>query len=81
MKPCIIKNHFTCDGTGKECINCGESEDVCRCEEEEQDLIDCKVCDGTGRFCVEHESPCGDLKKPPQCDKAKGRKPRVVDDD
>jgi len=71
MKQCNVKQHFSCDGSGKSCDECGESADTCGCDEDEQELVDCKECDGTGRLCVEHDSPCGDLKKPPQCDAAK----------
>ena len=68
-KPCVIKSHFTCDGTGKMCNICGESEVCCGCDDE--DLGDCTDCDGTGKFCVEHDSPCGDMRSPPQCDAVK----------
>jgi hypothetical protein len=42
---------FACDGTGQMCNICGESERVCRCEDEEGDYPDfraCKNCEGTG---------------------------------
>lgn len=68
---CKIKRHYDCDGTGKVCDNCGESEESCGCDDDDQDPVNCEGCDGTGRLCVEHESPCGDLGDPPQCDKAK----------
>lgn len=68
-KPCSVKQHFECDGTGQKCNRCGESEAACRCEDSE--LVKCEDCDGTGRFCVEHESPVGDLREK-VCDKMKG---------
>lgn len=69
---CVVKPHYTCDGTGQMCDRCGESEEACGCEDddEEPDFVKCEECDGAGRICVTHESPCGDLKSPPQCDKA-----------
>jgi hypothetical protein len=69
---CVIKPHFTCDGTGQMCDRCGESPETCGCEDdgEEPDFVKCEECDGAGRFCVTHESPCGDLSNPPRCDKA-----------
>lgn len=68
--PCEIKIHFTCDGTGQMCEVCFESEAACLCEESV--LMKCEGCDGAGRFCVKHQSPCGDLSKNPKCDKIKG---------
>jgi hypothetical protein len=70
---CEVKPHFTCDGAGRLCDNCGESEEACGCEDngEEPDFVKCTECDGAGRFCVTHESPCGDMRTPPQCDEAK----------
>jgi hypothetical protein len=68
-KPCIVKIHFTCDGTGQMCAICNESETSCQCEESE--LEKCEGCDGATRFCVEHQSPCGDLNNPPRCDAVK----------
>ena len=56
--PCKVKSHFDCSGTGVD----------------EIDGLKCADCDGTGRFCVEHDSACGDMSSPPQCDVAKGRK-------
>ena len=67
-KPCEIKSHFTCDGYGQVCDRCGESEGSCSCDGE---LVTCDGCDGTGRICVEHDSPCGDLTTPPRCDASK----------
>lgn len=69
---CTVRSHFTCDGTGQMCDRCGESPESCGCEDdgEEPDFVKCEECDGAGRFCVTHESPCGDLSSPPQCDKA-----------
>lgn len=69
LKPCVIKSHFTCDGTGQMCGKCGESESACGCDE--QDLENCEECEGAGKLCVEHDSPCGDLSKNPKCDVAK----------
>lgn len=71
--PCDVKRHFTCDGTGKLCDRCGESQDTCECEDTwgDLDFVNCVECDGTGYFCVAHESPCGDLNSPPRCDRAK----------
>ena len=66
---CVVKPHFTCDGTGQICNTCGESEEACGCEE--PDLGKCDECDGAGRFCVTHEAPCGDPSTSPRCDKAK----------
>jgi hypothetical protein len=71
MTPCVIKPHFTCDGTGQMCNACGESSSACQCDEDEQEIVDCEECDGAARICVEHDSPCGDMNKPPQCDAAK----------
>ena len=68
MKLCDVKQHFNCDGTGQMCNICGESEAACQCDSPA--FADCKDCDGAGRFCVEHESPCGDLGSPPRCDRA-----------
>jgi len=70
---CEIKPHFTCDGSGRQCNACGESESACSCGEE-QDLGDCEECEGTGKICVEHESPCGDGVT---CDAAKKALPPV----
>lgn len=72
-KPCVVKEHFDCDGTGQMCGACGESEAVCDCPTEE-DMEKCKDCNGTGRFCVEHDSGCGDLSKKPRCDAVRGNK-------
>lgn len=54
MKPCEVKTHFDCGGLGTTCDLCGEG--VCDCNYSKSK---CKDCDGTGRLCVEHESPCG----------------------
>lgn len=58
--PCKIKQHFDCSGTGVD----------------ELDGSKCKDCDGTGRFCVEHDSACGDMGSLPKCDVARGRHAR-----
>lgn len=72
--PCEVKPHFDCDGTGQKCNDCGESEAACRCDE--SNLSRCDTgCDGTGRLCVEHDSPCGDLSMPARCDAVKGETP------
>lgn len=68
---CIVKMHFDCNGCGTMCYNCCEAEDACRCENGCPGVDKCEDCDGTGQFCVTHESPCGDLGSPPKCDKAK----------
>ena len=65
-KKCKVKPHFDCDGTGQMCGVCGESENACSCDD--GDLENCKDCNGTGRFCVEHDSGCDDLSKNPKCD-------------
>lgn len=68
---CVVKPHFSCDGTGQMCDACYESEAACQCDEDA--LMKCKECDGTGQFCVTHQSPCGDLSTIRRCDKAKGK--------
>lgn len=72
-KPCDVKTHFTCDGTGEMCDRCGESPEACGCADdgEEPDFVKCVECGGAGRICVVHEAPCGDMTTPPKCDKAK----------
>lgn len=37
-KPCIVKQHFDCDGSGQKCDTCGESEAACPCDSFEQNL-------------------------------------------
>lgn len=74
-KPYTIRQHFTCDGTGVLCATCSESAAACGCEVG-TDGAPCTDCDGAGRICVEHESPCGDLTDPPRCDAAKRAQPR-----
>lgn len=69
-KSCVVMSHFDCNGTGQMCGNCGEAENVCQCDDE-SNLEKCVDCDGTGRFCTEHESPCGDLSGSSKCDKIK----------
>lgn len=69
LKPCVVKEHFECDGTGHMCVVCGESESACGCEDPE--IETCKGCEGGGRICVEHDAPCGDMTYPPRCDAAK----------
>lgn len=69
---CVVMSHFECDGTGHMCACCGESEAACGCDDPEPET--CEDCDGAGRICVTHESPVGDVKSPPQCDKAKEKK-------
>lgn len=39
MKPCNIKQHFECNGTGQMCNVCGESESSCQCESPDFDLL------------------------------------------
>lgn len=69
-KPCEVKPHFWCDGTGTMCEVCNESETSCRCEEAV--LSKCEECSGTGRLCVEHESGCHDASRiSPKCDKVR----------
>ncbi len=68
---CNVRPHFTCDGTGQMCAACGESQDVCGCDEGE--FENCKGCDGAAFFCTTHDSPCGDLRTPPRCDVAQGK--------
>lgn len=41
-KPC-----FLCDGSGQMCDVCGESESVCRCEN--NTFHDCPDCEGQGK--------------------------------
>jgi hypothetical protein len=65
MKPCNVKRHFSCDGTGQMCHVCGESEAACRCDEPR--FHKCADCGGTGRFCVEHDSPCSTPWPPHKC--------------
>jgi hypothetical protein len=68
--PCEIKTHDICDGTGHICDFCGENEAVCQCDDDEKIVSDCPVCDGTGQFCVTHQSTCGSVLTPHLCDKA-----------
>jgi hypothetical protein len=42
-RPC-----FSCDGTGNMCDECGESEAVCECEEEDKQTSPCSECNGHG---------------------------------
>ena len=71
--PCDVKPHFDCDGTGRMCDCCGESEAACRCTPEEdggeQKLRKCGDCDGAGYLCVAHDSPSGLPSGP--CDAAR----------
>lgn len=53
---CVIRTHFTCDGTGLMCGRCGESEYSCCCDDGPFSE-DCEECGGTGRICVAHERP------------------------
>ena len=43
---------FICNGTGSQCMSCGEASDVCGCENENgdnpEDFDDCEDCFGTG---------------------------------
>lgn len=73
---CEVKRHFECDGTGRMCDRCGESESACRCDEEsgEQQLVKCADCDGTALLCVVHESPSGTPMGP--CDAVKKETPK-----
>lgn len=68
---CIVKPHFDCDGTGRMCDRCGESEAACRCDEDdgEQQLSKCAGCDGSTFICVAHDSACGTATGP--CDAAR----------
>jgi len=75
--PCEVKQHFDCDGTGRMCDTCGESEAACRCmsaeecesDDSEQNLRKCGDCDGSGYLCVAHDAPSGSGSGP--CDVAK----------
>jgi hypothetical protein len=59
--PCEVKECFVCDGTGLMCSLCSESDAACMCDDPALDV--CDDCDGSGYFCVEHESPAGDFRK------------------
>lgn len=39
---------FRCDGSGEICNVCGETEAICRCEDEFEDG-ECPDCGGTGK--------------------------------
>lgn len=43
---------FMCDGTGKRCNRCGETELICTCVEdgklEYSNIVNCEDCNGTG---------------------------------
>jgi len=43
-----------CEGTGKCCSSCGESEEFCYCDREEKDIRKCHACKGTGIIKNEH---------------------------
>jgi hypothetical protein len=70
VKPCEVKTHFDCNGTGQVCEACLGDPDTCSCDDD-LGTVACEDCDGAGRICVEHDSPCGDTSKPPLCDAAK----------
>lgn len=78
-RPCVVKSHFECDGTGQMCNRCGESESACACEDEtgddpdfdDPDFEKCEGCDGTCQICVTHDSPCGTITPPHRCDAVK----------
>lgn len=61
-KTCDIKTHFSCNGSGLICRDCGESTDVCECNAAPAD--DCPDCEGTGLFCVKHEKGSNTRKGP-----------------
>lgn len=70
---CEVKTHFDCDGCGMICTVCGESGEVCNCDDGQEHWKKCVDCDGTGRLCMTHESPVGDTRRPLQCDVVKKR--------
>lgn len=39
---------FMCEGSGKRCNQCGETESVCQCDDGFES-IDCADCNGTGK--------------------------------
>lgn len=48
---------FFCNGTGLMCNVCGEAEGVCSCPDDEQDLVDCSDCKGSGVASADMEKP------------------------
>ena len=52
---------FSCNGTGNMCGSCGESVDVCLCEDQ-SDTFACSFCGGIGIAILdqtEKEKACG----------------------